>query len=172
MVSARRACRDGFNPHVNAHMKNNFKNTKVSKFPNQTPQPTHKHTRTNTHTHTRTNTHWQKTAHLRCFTAAPSISSRGGPGQPLREKVVRSFEACTRPPIELQPPTSTQPKRRGQRRGVPRSWGPLSTQNSKRAPGRSNPPSAGPMRGGPAPSPTPPSPSNRPGMGSWARSCL
>ena len=66
-------------------------------------------------------------------------SSRGGPCQPLREKVVRSFEACTRPPIELQPPTSTPRRRRGQRRGVPRSWGLLSAQNSARSSGPTQP---------------------------------
>ena len=75
-----------------------------------------------------------------CFPySAPMTSSRGCPCQPLREKVVRSFEACTRPPIELQPPTSTRRRRRGQRRGVPRPWGLLSAHNSEKSFGPTQP---------------------------------
>ena len=99
------------------------------------------------------NTAAKKTRLARLSQLHRSFRHWGGPCQLLREKVVRNFGACTRHPIELQPPTSTHPKRRGQRRGVARSRGLLSTKGPTKAPGRTNPPSAGSMRGA--------SPSNR-----------
>ena len=72
-----------------------------------------------------------------------AVSTWRGPCQPLHEKGSAELRGVHSPPVELQPPTTTLAKRRGQERGVPRSRGLLSAQSSARSSGQNQPTEGG-----------------------------